>query len=231
MARVLIVDDDPDILKITDMLLTRGGHDVITASDAIRAMDLLNSSSFDLLISDARMPHFSGFELIQTLKNNKRFEEMAVAMLTSLRERRDIEKAIRAGVNDYIIKPIDPLVFLKKVDELLERFPPKDRAILEFAPSTAYSEGKVTLPLQILNLSEAGVLCHSNIAYAEGSVIEINIPVFEDLGQAKQTMKVIACKEVADNEWEIELGFYAMPDDFTENIREWILNFSKPKAA
>src|SRR5210317_1448319 len=110
MARILVVDDDPDILRLADRVLSMGGHIVFRAQDAVRAMDLLNSSMFDLLISDANMPHFSGFDLVRHVRNNKRFNNMAIAMLTGLRERKDIERAVRAGVDDYIVKPIDPMV-------------------------------------------------------------------------------------------------------------------------
>src|SRR4051812_10592644 len=103
MARILVVDDDRDILKLVERVFTQAGHIILTADDAFKAMTILESTDFDLLISDANMPHFTGFELVQTLRRNRRFQNMAIAMLTGLRERKDIDKALKAGVDDYIV--------------------------------------------------------------------------------------------------------------------------------
>src|ERR1700735_1237149 len=106
MARILVVDDDGDIWKLVERVFAPGGHAVVTAPDAYQAMDKLDHVDFDLLISDANMPHFSGFELVQTVRKNPRFQNLSIAMLTGLRERKDIERALKVGVDDYIVKPI-----------------------------------------------------------------------------------------------------------------------------
>ena len=82
MARILVVDDDRDILNFTEKLLLLANHDVFVAIDAIQAMDLLNSTPFDCILCDANMPQYNGFELVQTIKSNKRFENLTIAMLT-----------------------------------------------------------------------------------------------------------------------------------------------------
>src|SRR3954454_16418039 len=102
MGRILVVDDDPDILKLAEAVLVSAGHTVFVAEDALRAVDWLNHIEFDLLLSDANMPHYSGFELVNTIRNNDKFKKMAVAMLTGLRERKDVERAVKMGVDDYI---------------------------------------------------------------------------------------------------------------------------------
>src|SRR5262249_28829124 len=120
MARILVVDDDKDILKLTERVFPQARHTVFTAEDAFKATDFLDHLDFDMLISDANMPHFSGFELVQTLRRNQRFERLAIAMLTGLRERKDIDRALKAGVDDYIVKPIDPMILMTKVQALFE---------------------------------------------------------------------------------------------------------------
>ena len=70
MARILVVDDDADILKLAEQILTAAGHTVIVAEDALRALDWLGQMSFDLLLSDANMPLYSGFDLINTVREN-----------------------------------------------------------------------------------------------------------------------------------------------------------------
>ena len=77
MAKILLVDDDPEILKVAEKVLAHANYQTETASDALIALDALNSSRFDALITDANMPRYSGFQLIQTVRNDKRFDHMA----------------------------------------------------------------------------------------------------------------------------------------------------------
>ena len=70
MARILVVDDDTDILKMAEKILVSAGHTVFTAEDALRAIEWLNNITFDLLLSDANMPHYTGFDLINTIKKH-----------------------------------------------------------------------------------------------------------------------------------------------------------------
>src|ERR1700743_1405189 len=99
MARILVVDDDPDILKMAESILVAAGHTVFVAEDALRAIDWLNNVSFDFLFSYAHMPQYSVFDLINTIRNNPRYENLAIAMLTGLRERKDVERALKMGVD------------------------------------------------------------------------------------------------------------------------------------
>ena len=115
MARILVVDDDTDILKLVERVLGQVGHTVFTAEDPMRAMDLIQRVGFDLLVSDANLPHYSGFDLVQTIRHEPKYANMSIAMLTGLREKKDIERAIKAGVDDYIVKPIDPLILIQKI--------------------------------------------------------------------------------------------------------------------
>ncbi|RME17685.1 MAG: response regulator [Bdellovibrio sp.] len=223
MAQILIVDDDKDILKITQQILESAGHTVFTAQDALAAMDLLNSSPIDLLISDAKMPHFSGFELVQTLTKNKRFEGMAVAMLTGLREKKSIEKAAKAGVHDYIIKPIDPIVFLKKVEDLLKRFPPQERARLDFDSSSHFSAGVIHFPIEVVSLLENGIICRSGQSFQKDMIIEVDTPLFKKLGLEKQPMKVLDSHQISPTEWEVQFCFLTQPEVFGNSLKQWIL--------
>ena len=97
---ILVVDDDPDILKLAERVLASAGHTVLTASDVLSALDLMNRLQFDMLISDANMPHYNGFDLVTTIRKNSAYKNMSVAMLTGLRERKHVERAVRDAFAD-----------------------------------------------------------------------------------------------------------------------------------
>src|SRR5690606_1417880 len=122
MKRVLIVDDDPHILTFARHLLSEQGIHVETCDSVVLALDKLKENpNFDLVLCDAKMPRLSGYDLILTLKKDKRYWRIPVAMLSGKKEKEDIRQAIEMGVEDYIIKPIQPEEFLRRVSEILDR--------------------------------------------------------------------------------------------------------------
>jgi DNA-binding response OmpR family regulator len=223
MARVLVVDDDVDILRIVETVLRMNNHDVYVAPDAMKAMDLLNASLYDLLITDANMPRFSGFELARNLKNNKRFHKMAICMLTGLREKKDIEKAIRAGVDDYIVKPIDPAVLLQKVEGILLKKPPMERVELNLSEESSFSLAQISNEVRVLQISELGLVLKSAIAIPEGYKININAEIFKkmEMPTAPQ-LKVISCRKLFEFEYEICVAYVGAGEAFQKKVRAWI---------
>src|SRR6185437_13724714 len=171
MARILVVDDDPDILKMADKILTSAGHMVTVAEDALKAVDWLNSASFDLLLSDANMPQFSGFDLINTIRSNPKYADMIIAMLTGLREREDVERALKLGVNAYIVKPLDPLLLVQKINTLFDKKGTQKVAEVTLSPS----QGRAALRRQITveKLSEMGLQVLTEDPVKPGQMLDI----------------------------------------------------------
>src|SRR5512135_1706217 len=157
MARILVVDDDPDILRMADRTLTQAQHVVMTAPDAVKAMELLQTGMFDVLVSDANMPLYSGFELVQTIRSNNRFSHLAIIMLTGLRERKDVEKALKVGVDDYMVKPLDPLLLVQKIESLLEKKPPQQKPEIIFSALGSGSQAQLSFTVRMESVSELGV--------------------------------------------------------------------------
>lgn len=226
---MLVVDDDPDILKIVERVLRMQEHDVYTAHDAMKAMDLLNSSVFDLMITDANMPRFSGFELARTIKNNKKFQKMAICMLTGLREKKDIEKAIRAGIDDYIVKPIDPAVLLQKVSQIFLKKPPVEKVEYALPENATYGAAQLTIPARVTHLNETGLTIRACVEIPEGMVLAIASTLFKKLEMSKPpTMKVLSSRKLVEFDYEIKIVFTGVGEVFHKKVREWILSQKSP---
>ena len=231
MARILIVDDDPDILNLLSKILSVQGHTVFRAADAMKAMDHLNSSVFDLVISDANMPKFSGFELVRTIRNNKKFQKMAVAMLTSLREKKDIEKGIRAGVDDYIIKPIDPSLLLDKVSSLFEKKPPKIPTVYTFPDEPKLTEAEATFHCNIISIDDHGLVFSSPFPITEGTVLRLQFPLFEKLQMNPPSLEVSSV-DAQPKGFEVKAHFKRLREVDHRKLRNWLqLQLQKGKAA
>ena len=223
MARILVVDDDTDILKVVEKVLQMHSHNVFVAQDATKAMDLLNSSLYDLLITDANMPRFSGFDLTHMVKSNKRFQHMAVCMMTSLREKKDIDKAIRAGVDDYIVKPIDPVILAQKVDQILEKKTPIEKTEFILPENVVYANAQLAIPSRICKISELGLVIHLTSPVAEGTVVQIASDFFRKIQlPAIPQLRVIACRKIVEFDYEINVSFVNTTESFRQKIRNWV---------
>lgn len=221
MGRILIVDDDPDILKVTNQVLSKVGHTVFVAEDALRAIDILNSAEFDLLISDANMPHYSGFDLINTLKGDDKHKDLTIAMLTGLRERKDVEKALAAGVDDYIVKPLDPLLLIQKVDSLFLKRPPAKHPEISLLGSTL---GHATIHRQIMveSVSELGLRVISDVPIDEGMVIDLDADFFKSIGSEPPPMRVLNVENTSNGQYRAQLIFLGAREAFLQKIRRWL---------
>ena len=112
--RILVVDDQDDILQTTALVLRKGGYDVMTASTGIEALEAAHLSRPDLILLDIEMPRMDGWEALRLLRLDEGTREVPVAMFTILFDMREKLRALKMGAQDYITKPFS-------VDDLLER--------------------------------------------------------------------------------------------------------------
>ncbi|WP_413364470.1 response regulator transcription factor [Lysinibacillus sp. 3P01SB] len=126
--RIMVVDDDQDILQLVSIHLTREGYEVERASDAQQALDLLEEKDVDLAIVDVMMPGMNGFELTKTLTKDL---DIPVILLTAKGQLEDKEKGFIAGSEDYIVKPFEPKELLFRVAVVLRRFERSMEALIE----------------------------------------------------------------------------------------------------
>lgn len=224
MATILMVDDDPDILKIGKRILSAAGYDVLTALNAREACELLNQMAFDMIISDANMPQHSGFDLLKVLRHDSRFKHLPIALLTARREKKDIQHAIELGVDDYIVKPIDPMLLIKKVQALFEKKPPVQRASFDLKEVTTHHEGSLLFPTTVLNVSEVGVVVESTFELVEGQTLNLQSEIFSEIRIPAPKMKVLSCDyNRAQKAYRARLVFTHLEDSSLQKIRAWIL--------
>jgi EAL domain-containing protein (putative c-di-GMP-specific phosphodiesterase class I)/DNA-binding response OmpR family regulator len=128
--RILIVDDDEDILLIVQTILASSGYAVTTARNGREAVDLALESRPDLILLDVMMPELSGWEVCTTLKNAPETRHVPIAMLTVKNEIRDLITGMQVGADDYITKPFTRRKLLSTVRRLLDERGSKAAAYL-----------------------------------------------------------------------------------------------------
>ncbi|MEL7119555.1 MAG: response regulator transcription factor [Bacteroidota bacterium] len=120
-VKILIVDDEPDILEFLKYNLVKEGFEVVTANNGEEGIQAAESSHPHLIILDIMMPKMDGVEVCRHLRSNPEFDNTVIAFLTAREEDYSQIAALDVGGDDYITKPIRPRVFLSRVRALLRR--------------------------------------------------------------------------------------------------------------
>ena len=120
-GRILVVDDNVTNLKLVTFLLASPNYDVKTAASAEQAISLLQSFQPDLILMDIQLPDMDGLELTRRLKTDPRTEKTTIIAVTAYAMKGDEEKALAAGVDAYVCKPIQKESFRRIVAEHLEK--------------------------------------------------------------------------------------------------------------
>jgi two-component system alkaline phosphatase synthesis response regulator PhoP len=121
IKKILIADDEPDILEIIGYNLTKEGYQVTTAKDGDDALTKAKSTKPELIILDIMMPKKNGVEVCEILRTQKDFKDTLIIFLTALSDENSHVKGLEIGADDYISKPISPKVLLSKVNALFRR--------------------------------------------------------------------------------------------------------------
>jgi CheY-like chemotaxis protein len=118
-ALILLVDDNPINLKLASEVLMAGGYRTVTAADAEQARELLNTLIPDLILMDIALPGMDGLSLTKLIKAEPRLRHVPVIALTAYAMRGDDAKALAAGCDGYISKPIDTRILIEQVAAII----------------------------------------------------------------------------------------------------------------
>jgi class 3 adenylate cyclase len=120
-GRILVVDDNAGNRDMLSRRLEREGYSVDTAANGREALEKLEAGGFDLVLLDIVMPELDGFAVLQSIRANQRWKEVAVIMISALDEIRSVVRCIEMGAEDYLPKPFDPVLLRARIGAILDR--------------------------------------------------------------------------------------------------------------
>ena len=108
MARVLVIDDDPDVLLLCRVNLAHAGHEVLMALDAERGLEIVRTEQPDVIVLDIMLPRRDGFDVMEELTADGTMQEVPVLLLTARAGWEDRVRGLQAGATEYLTKPFAP---------------------------------------------------------------------------------------------------------------------------
>jgi len=119
-SRILIADDNATNVELLEVYLSEVECDIGVAVDGRDTLDKVASFHPDLILLDVMMPKLSGFEVCKQLKGDPKTSQIMILMVTALNELGDIERAVNAGTDDFLSKPVNKLELVKRVENMLK---------------------------------------------------------------------------------------------------------------
>lgn len=225
-AHLLVIDDEPLILKSVKSILTRADYAVTTCDKPSAGLKLLGEKAFDCVITDVLMPEMTGYEFVKSVRKNPQYSTLPILMLTRKRHRDDVKKAVEAGVSDYVLKPIDEALFLDKVELCLKKGLGK-RHIFELPMQGPLSNASIQMSCSIISLSESDLTLWSQMPLAENTPFLLKTRLFHEMNIDIPQMKIIQCDLMPSSAkrsagYLIKLSFLGLGEVDLRKIRNWI---------
>lgn len=227
---ILVVEDTDNIRLIIRHNLRRAGFVVTEAADGLAGWEQLGREIPDLILLDLRMPRMSGFEFLEKLAHFPKAAHVPVVILSALSAYDDIDRALRLGALDYIIKPMDPTLLISKISGILAPASKgytsgKDRR--EFMRSVVTGLRLDPSPGGIaLDLSECGLSWVAHTALPIGRIIEVRAFSFLDrIGVKDDSLRarIVSRSPMPDRRLRVGGVFIGLSDDTRRVIRRFVL--------
>lgn len=120
MRKILIVDDEPNIVMSLEYIFKKENFEVFIARDGTEAIDIVERDIPDIIILDIMMPNVDGFQVLKYIKGNKKLSEIKVIFLSAKNKTSDIELGLELGANKYVSKPFSIKKLVKDVKNILD---------------------------------------------------------------------------------------------------------------
>ena len=224
-ARVLVIDDEPAVLRLVKLMLGRAKYDVTCCGSGPEGLRLMEKGEYDCVITDAIMPAMSGYDVVRAIRRHPTYADLPIVMLTRKRHRLDVKKAVEVGVNDYVLKPIDEHLLVDKVESALKKGSGK-RHLHELSLAGHEADAALMFPCKITFISESDITLASPVPADSEHLPSMDTALFLQIGISPPMMKFLKSVKHTDekeNVWyELKFSFMGVPEDDLKRIRNWM---------
>jgi len=122
MARILIVEDEPDIRELVAFTLRFAGHEVVAGANGEEAVQLASQEMHEMILMDVRMPRMTGYDACRVMKADSYLKDIPVVFLSAKGQDTEIQTGLEAGAEEYLLKPFAPDQLVERVKAILAKF-------------------------------------------------------------------------------------------------------------
>lgn len=197
MSQILVIEDNESDTAIMKFLLNQFGYQADFVSNAYDANDKLDQYSYKLILLDWHLPKMSGIDYLRQLKVNPNRKQIPVIMISGKNEVTDIKRALKEGIADYIVKPIDPMILNNKISLI---FGKQDTWEVTKVPSSFNKkQGVLKENLTLTAISEVEIEFSSQAQLITNSIYNLNFDVLNELLIFDLKAKVISSNELTNS--------------------------------
>ena len=180
MARIYVIDDDAQLLRMVGLMLERGGHAVTLLNNPIDGLEQIRADKPELLVLDVMMPNMSGHDLAKEIRSDKALADLPILMLTARSQEIDRMTALQSGADDYLSKPVTSQELIERVDSLLsstkqnEPEEEKEQGFIITVYSLRGGAGRTTLAVNLaaaLRKISQGEVCLVDLSPSGGQAV------------------------------------------------------------
>lgn len=216
-GNILLIDDNPMDLKVITSVLEREGYACHGFTDYAQGLNWLLDHKPQIIFLDLQMPRITGYELIPILK--KRIgAETPIIIISGKNQSEDVVRAIQLGAVDYIVKPIDPMVLLEKVQKTDSK--EKSEYFQVDIADSAGLAAHVRYPLEIRSVSEFGLRLKSTKAITPGTTFELYGISKENFAAEHLLLRSLSCEEF-EGVYRIQATFIGLTEAQRQTIRKF----------
>ena len=236
---VMTVEDAPNLRRLIAYNLKQAGYDTLEAESGEAAFRMLGTQSPDLILLDVRMPGWDGFAFLEQLRRLQRAAATPVIMLTAMSASLDIERALRLGAVDYLVKPFDPALMLTKVAAIFRGHLPVTTGPHRGKDRRQFHRGPIlnaTLDPQPggtgLDVSEGGIAFTTNRVMRFGEIVLLQCPeLFAQIGLESTRLRVRVVRVDVPDKGPRRVGavFIGLTEHDRAAIRRYALYGERPR--
>lgn len=214
---ILVIDDNPIDLRIVREVIDQENYLCAAFTSYYLAKEWLKEETPKAIILDLVMPDYDGFKLIKTFRNDARLKKTPIMILSGKKDFVDVKTAISLGADDYIVKPIDIMVFQQKLNLMLSHI--EKEAAETPLRSELESAAVVQWAVEIQSVSEFGLTLKTPMALKQEQIISLNEFNEDIFGQGQLQLKVYSIQEIGGGAHLVQCTFVGLSASRRQFIR------------
>jgi CheY-like chemotaxis protein len=220
LLNILLIEDNESDVVMIKFLVKQLGHHVDVVGNAIDAQEKMKNYNYNLILLDWQLPQISGLDFLKSIKKDILKKDIPVIMMSGRNELKHIQIAVKEGVHDYIVKPVDPLIFTNKISQLTMKIKVENWTLSELPLDFEKKSGYVLSPLTLTAISEFEFRFVGSSLLAVNMIYDMSFELLQELEIGQIQLKIAEIIKIGDDSTYKFIAFpVGLKEDQLKKIR------------